>query len=162
MACLRTKNMSVSYGEDVIVVGWGTYAEEYNYTEFVKDTLQRAVFQVRDERDAACVSGDIGTEWDRNGTICAQGGGSGDGSKGDSLQFAKKKSTCYGDSGGPVLVFRDNRWILVGIVSFGHDNHDLKTRKKKCNASMPFYFVKVAFYFDWINVKTNFTLMNFQ
>lgn len=151
---MPTENVSVSYGDNVVAIGWGTYAEEYNYTEFVKDDLQQAVFQIKDERDDECTSGEVGKEWDRNGTICAHGR--------TDFDTDSKKSTCYGDSGGPVLVFRDNRWILVGIISFGHDDHDLVMRKKKCNASMPFYFTKVSSYFNWINLKTNFTLLDFQ
>lgn len=150
--CLPSMNNSiykVSKDENVVAIGWGTYAEEFNYTAYIRDHLQQAVFTIRDKHYEMCNSGMIGKEWNKNYTVCADG-------------RDKKIVTCYGDSGGPVLAYRNNRWTLFGIISFGHDVRDEKTNKKKCNASMPFYFVKVKAYFDWINKKTNYTLRNFQ
>lgn len=158
---------AIKYGDNVVAIGWGTYAEDYNYTAYVKDDLQQAVFQVKDERDEACVSGSIGDEWDREKTVCAHGtiaGAAADYSVNVAVNSTNnmewvKKSTCYGDSGGPVLAYRHDRWFLVGIISFGHDTRDSETNKKKCNASMPFYFVNVSAYYDWISRRANFTLL---
>lgn len=153
VVCLPDKKL-INYGDNVVAVGWGTYAEDYNYSAFVKDDLQQAVFQVKDERDEECVGGAVGNDWDHQKMVCAHGT--------LSPSAVVKKSTCYGDSGGPVLAFRENRWVLVGIISFGHDTREPNTNKKKCNASMPFYFVKVSAYFEWINERTNFSLASFQ
>ncbi len=29
--------------------------------------------------------------------------------------------TCYGDSGGPLMAFVNDRWVLAGITSSGHE-----------------------------------------
>lgn len=150
VACLPNLNDSnanqVRNGDNVVAIGWGSYAEEYNYTAYVRDYIQQAVFTVKDTNDVTCNSGKIGNDWDKNHTLCADGNN-------------KRMSTCYGDSGGPVLAYRNDRWILFGIISFGHDIRDSTNEKlKKCNASMPVYFVKVSSYSDWIRKKTNFTL----
>jgi secreted trypsin-like serine protease len=131
-------------GEKVVAVGWGSYAEEYDYDAYVRDGVQQAVFTVRDPNDTLCNSGIIGKNWDKSVFVCADGS-------------EKRMVTCYGDSGGPVLAYRNNRWVLIGIISFGHDVKDFITNKRKCNASMPFYFVKVQAYMDWIEEKTNLT-----
>lgn len=141
---------NVKTGDNVVAIGWGSYAEEYNYTAYVRDHIQQAVFTIKDKEDAMCNSGMIGKVWDKNRTVCADGD-------------EKRSSTCYGDSGGPVLSYRNNRWILFGIISFGHDIRDTTNKKlRKCNASMPFYFVKVSAYFEWINDRTGFKLAEFQ
>ena len=132
----------VSKGDRVVAVGWGAYAEEYNYLSYVKNELQQAVFTVHDPADDVCNQGMIGKKWNREFTVCADGGGDG--------AARHRMVTCYGDSGGPVLVYQHERWILVGIISFGHDVRDEHTKKKKCNASMPFYFVKIDEYQEWI------------
>jgi secreted trypsin-like serine protease len=136
-------------GENVVAIGWGSYAEEFNYTAYVLNTLQQAMFTVIDQNGEKCNSGMIGNRWDRNFTVCATG-------------YEKKQVTCFGDSGGPVMAYRNNRWTLIGIISFAHDVKDYQANKKKCNASMPFYFVNVAAYIDWVNKKTGFILGKFQ
>lgn len=138
----------VKIGENVVAIGWGTYAEEFNYTDFVREDVQQAVFTVKDQNEPICNSGDIGSNWDKNHTVCAHG-------------HDRVKSTCYGDSGGPVLAYRGNRWMLFGIISFGHEIRDSVLNKKKCNASMPFYFAKVSSFREWILNKTNHTIVNF-
>jgi secreted trypsin-like serine protease len=138
---------SLRQGEKVVVVGWGAYAEDYNFLDFIKNQIQQAVFTVKDAEDASCNSGDVGPEWDKNNTVCAH-----------SDEQGKKLSTCYGDSGGPVLSFHNNKWTLLGVVSFGHDVHESGSNKKKCNASLPFYFVRLKNYTKWIQNKTNMTI----
>jgi len=149
VACLPSLSMHtnrlIKEGEKVVAIGWGSYAEEYNYTAYVMNQLQQAVFTILDQDSELCNSGMIGTRWDRNFTICANG-------------YEKKKVTCFGDSGGPVLAYRNKRWTLIGIISFAHDVKDYQTNKKKCNASMPFYFVNVEAYVDWIIKRTDHSL----
>ena len=154
VACLpRQQNRHlhrVETNDRVVVVGWGSFAEEYDYVSYVRRRIQQAVFTVRDANDTACNEGMIGkTGWDKETLVCASG-------------KEKKIVTCFGDSGGPVLAYILDRWTLVGIVSFGHDTKDANSNKKKCNASLPFYFVRVSAYYDWINEKTNYTIGNFQ
>ena len=93
----------------------------------------------------------IGHKWNKNFTICAGG-----------AQAHKRSVTCFGDSGGPVLVYRKDRWFLIGIISFAHDIKEEHSNKRKCNASMPFYFVKVRAYYEWIHLKSEAALDAFQ
>lgn len=150
VVCLpNSTNYQLKNGENVVAIGWGSYSDQFDYDSYYHLHLQQAVFTVKDEEDDLCNSGIIGKKWNKNYTICADG-------------KEKRKVTCFGDSGGPVMVYENNRWILIGIISFAHDIKDVKTKKKKCNASMPFYFVKVKEYFDWINQKTEFGLSGYQ
>uniref|UniRef100_A0A0K8VIH4 CLIP domain-containing serine protease n=2 Tax=Bactrocera latifrons TaxID=174628 RepID=A0A0K8VIH4_BACLA len=51
------------------------------------------------------------------------------------------EDSCDGDSGGPLMHFRNNAWVLEGIVSFGY----------KCGLSgWPAVHTRVANYDDWI------------
>ena len=149
VACLVGKNRHrVENNDKVVAIGWGAFAEEWDYSSYVRKRIQQAVFTVRDANDTLCNEGMIGkTGWQKDMLACASG-------------KEKKVVTCFGDSGGPVLTYILDRWILVGIVSFGHDTKEMN--RKKCNASLPFYFVRVSSYYDWINEKTNYTLGNYQ
>eukprot|EP00094_Tigriopus_californicus_P013236 TCALIF_12801-PA protein Name:"Similar to Sb Serine proteinase stubble (Drosophila melanogaster)" AED:0.11 eAED:0.11 QI:0/0/0/0.66/0.5/0.66/3/0/199 len=53
------------------------------------------------------------------------------------------ESTCNGDSGGPLMVRQDNKFILVGLVSFGEVD---------CTAPLPSVYARVAPFLDWIAV----------
>jgi elastase-2 len=126
-------------GDDLVTIGWGTYAEEFNHGDFTLDNLQQIILTAVDPMSSECNSGQIGDKWDKANIICAH-----------SKEKNKSVGTCFGDSGGPVTVYRNNRWIIVGIISFGHFVRDEKTKKYKCDASKPSYFVKVSSYLDWI------------
>lgn len=50
--------------------------------------------------------------------------------------------TCQGDSGGPLMMFTSaNRWMLVGITSFGIDC---------ATANYSGVYTRVAYFQDWI------------
>ena len=149
MPDFEEEDSELKIGDKLVGVGWGAYSENFNYTSYILDGLQQAVFQVENQTGSLCNAGIIGNNWSPLDTVCARGE---DG----------RTSTCFGDSGGPVMLYRNNRWILVGIISFAHDIIDPVTGKKRCDATMPFYFVKVSAYIDWIDRKTNFTIKNFQ
>lgn len=54
------------------------------------------------------------------------------------------EDSCEGDSGGPLMRFRNDAWVLEGIVSFGY----------KCGLSgWPAVHTRVANYDDWIRSK---------
>ncbi|XP_052836778.1 serine protease 7-like [Drosophila gunungcola] len=56
----------------------------------------------------------------------------------------QQHDSCAGDSGGPLMRFRDNTWVLEGIVSFGY----------KCGAlNWPAVYTNVAYYDRWIKMN---------
>ena len=54
---------------------------------------------------------------------------------------------CTGDSGGPAIIFIKNKWIIVGIVSWG------SSCAKK---NLPGVYTKVSSYHKWIRKVCNF------
>ncbi|XP_037293538.1 collagenase-like [Manduca sexta] len=55
---------------------------------------------------------------------------------------ANGRSTCHGDSGGPLAATRNNRPLLIGVTSFGH--------RDGCQRGHPAAFARVTFYDAWI------------
>lgn len=55
-----------------------------------------------------------------------------------------KSNVCFGDSGGPLMFIKDNKWYLYGVTSF------VLTEQEKCNNRLPSYFVRVPAYINWI------------
>lgn len=54
----------------------------------------------------------------------------------------KGVDSCYGDSGGPLMVIRELKWYLAGVVSFG---------EYPCGKEgTPGLYTNVAYYLDWI------------
>lgn len=52
------------------------------------------------------------------------------------------RDSCTGDSGGPLMFEKENRWFAGGIVSFGKD----------CgNAEWPGVYTNIASYENWIS-----------
>jgi secreted trypsin-like serine protease len=50
--------------------------------------------------------------------------------------------TCGGDSGGPLMMFSNNQWILVGLTSYG---------RRYAEPAFVSIYTHVAAYQDWIN-----------
>lgn len=54
------------------------------------------------------------------------------------------QDSCRGDSGAPLMHYRNGVWVLEGIVSFG----------RRCGLQdWPGVYVRVALYTEWINKK---------
>lgn len=54
------------------------------------------------------------------------------------------QDSCRGDSGAPLMHYRNGAWVLEGIVSFG----------RRCGLQdWPGVYVRVALYTDWIKKK---------
>ncbi|NXU27728.1 CTRL protease, partial [Thalassarche chlororhynchos] len=51
-------------------------------------------------------------------------------------------SSCQGDSGGPLVYQNGNVWTLIGIVSWGNSN---------CNVRMPAIYTRVSQFRNWID-----------
>ncbi|XP_054159488.1 U21-ctenitoxin-Pn1a-like [Oppia nitens] len=54
---------------------------------------------------------------------------------------SENKDACQGDSGGPAINYKDDRAILVGVVSFGVG----------CATDYPGVYTKVSHFLDWIS-----------
>ncbi len=53
------------------------------------------------------------------------------------------ESTCSGDSGGPLMIRRGGRFVLVGITSFSVSD---------CSAPFPSGFARVTNFLDWFEI----------
>ena len=59
------------------------------------------------------------------------------------------KSTCNGDSGGPLAltdINNGNKWILIGLTSFG--------AVAGCEKGWPAVFTRITSYLEWIHFNT--------
>jgi secreted trypsin-like serine protease len=61
------------------------------------------------------------------------------------IGFANNANICKGDSGGPLMYYKENKWYIYGIASFGNVK-----KASKCDYKMPTYFIKVTEYIDWL------------
>ncbi|XP_053665069.1 brachyurin-like [Anopheles marshallii] len=59
------------------------------------------------------------------------------------------RSSCNGDSGGPLTVQDGGRSLQIGLVSFG-------SAASGCSGPMPKVFVRVSFFLDWIQANSDF------
>ncbi len=109
-------------GEISTVTGWGQVSENGPAT----DQLRESSMPIIDHNTCnRAYNNDIVEE----AMVCA-GTSSGD------------KDSCYGDSGGPLFVKRDNEYVQAGIVSFG----------EACGlAGVPGVYARVSSYYDWIS-----------
>ncbi|XP_031629232.1 serine protease persephone-like [Contarinia nasturtii] len=134
-ACLQTNLDDIPSHVKLTVTGWGTTSAERNVQS---DTLLKTnlITMTLSECNSTMM------EWNRvpnlppyrNGLIegqyCAHD------PKG-------KNDSCYGDSGGPLQYFPNNKTsvaTVVGIVSFG----------QSCGILLPSIYTRVAYYLDWI------------
>ena len=122
-ACLPTSNTDpFPIGSDVIAAGWGKTSE--SSTSSVSDYLRQVTLQILSPTSDDCKRAPI-----KNSTlqICAGviGGGKG-------MIFFRNFlrlycicsilyfiDTCNGDSGGPLMSYMNNRWIVAGLTSSG-------------------------------------------
>jgi len=131
--CLPVKNDFVSEGTEAMVSGWGR--RDPNIPKSSSNILQAV--------DVNVIGTDQCQRWHRNwhgnskiqppftlydDRICAGQG---------------KEGACRGDSGGPLMTKKDDRWTLIGLVSWGIKN--------SCNkAKLPTVYHQVAATIDWI------------
>lgn len=120
------KNSTLSYkdGESVIVSGWGVTREN---SGALSNILRFVSIPVVNNSKCQEVYGTRVTD----SHVCAgfQAGG---------------KDSCQGDSGGPLVRIVDNKYELVGIVSFGYG----------CAQPGAFgVYTRVASYLDWIKAN---------
>jgi len=108
-----------------VASGWG-----YNEKIQLPSDLQRADLPIVPQDECAEVFKDDLELTER--TVCAGAEGI--------------KTTCNGDSGGPLQVQRaDGSWAQVGVVSFGQ-----ATSQGHCVTGVPAGFARVSFFKEWI------------
>ena len=108
-------------GENVIVSGWGQTSDT-NYSGSMY--LQWARLQVITNNVCAHSFGSMASS-----IICvATNGGI---------------STCFGDSGGPMVL--ENSKVLIGLTAFG---------QRSCQSGYPAGFTRITSYLDWIKYYT--------
>lgn len=59
-----------------------------------------------------------------------------------SLPISRLQTTCIGDSGGPLFLYKDEKFIQIGILSRGFS--------KKCKPGAGAVFIEVSKYLIWI------------
>ncbi|XP_069688741.1 brachyurin-like isoform X2 [Periplaneta americana] len=111
-------------GESVRVSGWGKDSD--SGTE-ITENLQYVDLTVITNQECNSVYGFI-----TSGMIC--------------VSTPDSKSTCDGDSGGPLIHSQNGGYIQVGIVSF--------VSSSGCEAGLPAGFTRVTSYLDWIQTNT--------
>lgn len=91
--------------------------------------------------DAECAKG--ATDWNgQNGRyVCT------------SFSTAPDIGTCFGDSGGPLLLSTDNGFTLIGLVSFDVNTED-HTNTKCAQEGNVSYFTRVSSYLGFISSTT--------
>ncbi|RNA06673.1 transmembrane protease serine 11D [Brachionus plicatilis] len=60
----------------------------------------------------------------------------------------KQSNVCYGDSGGPLLRFENNKWVLYGVTSF-----TFADSSNNCINTAPSFYTMVPRYSSWINQR---------
>jgi secreted trypsin-like serine protease len=104
-------------GKLLTVSGWGQTSPTVRAQS---NTLQEADLAVMSPDSSACSGPDL---------ICGD--------------YTNNRSACYGDSGGPFAANYNNKFYLIGVVSFGPD----------CKGWTA--FTKAAAYLDWIKTQTD-------
>lgn len=66
------------------------------------------------------------------------------------LSGSNTRSTCPGDSGGPLTVKNSGRDVQVGIVSFGSE--------VGCQRNYPTAFTRLTSFYTWIQSNTGITI----
>jgi secreted trypsin-like serine protease len=65
------------------------------------------------------------------------------------------RGTCKGDSGGPALIERNGKLILMGLDSIGIFEVDLRTlRPLQDPCNVPVLFTNVVYFLDWIRQES--------
>jgi secreted trypsin-like serine protease len=58
-----------------------------------------------------------------------------------------QSNACFGDSGGPLMFYQDNRWFVYGLTSYGKI---FDYSVPRCNSSLPSYYTKVPVFLNWV------------
>ncbi|KAL9970723.1 hypothetical protein ACROYT_G023137 [Oculina patagonica] len=111
----------ISSGKNCYITGWGRTVGGGS----AWDVLQQAVLPV--VRHKTCKArNNVIREVYKGPMLCAGGQG---------------KGGCQGDSGGPLVCEENGKWVLRGVVSWGH---------RDCQTDYYTVFARVSYYVKWI------------
>ncbi|CAF1020439.1 unnamed protein product [Brachionus calyciflorus] len=130
--CLPTSsNVSTIFDQSVVIIGWGSTNGENNRSK-LSNTLLQATLKIQNEENPS-----ICKDYE-SFVYCA-------------LDTSIKKSNiCFGDSGGPLMFFKDEKWYLYGLSSF----ITVHLNNFTCKNTEPGFFTMVPNYLDWIETVT--------
>ncbi|KAH8278756.1 hypothetical protein KR018_008685, partial [Drosophila ironensis] len=125
--CLWTREMSVPGNEGDLgaVAGWGV-DKTAQKTRFPKIVYVQLV-----SRDRCRFKLPRAEDFITDRTVCAGN--------------SRAHGPCYGDSGAGLIVLRNNRWVLRGVVSLSPRNGDI------CDLSQYAIYCDVSTHLDWIS-----------
>lgn len=127
------------FGKQVNVIGWGL-----RISNQPSEILQQTQLTLLNNSDSRCANHIKDTN--KNTLICA-------------LQITKNKNStdytnlstiCSGDSGGPLFIFHDGKWLLLGIVSFVQTYMSADNQGYFCHPKLASFYSNVVYYYTWI------------
>ncbi|CAF3793714.1 unnamed protein product [Rotaria socialis] len=130
--CLPKQNQDPFQTNSALVaIGWGTTSQ---YSKTPSSYLQQVTVQAFSSRSTWCQQLGIANT---AVSFCA---GIIDGGK----------DTCRGDSGGPLMAFVNNTWVLAGLTSFGYGC---------AQAGYPGVYARVSAFISFINSTVDFSVL---
>ncbi|XP_038596308.1 chymotrypsin-like protease CTRL-1 [Tachyglossus aculeatus] len=118
--CLASPTEALPQGITCVTTGWGRISGIGN---IVPNRLQQVALPLVTVNQCKTYWGNRITD----SMICAGGQGA---------------SSCQGDSGGPLVCLKGNSWVLIGIVSWGTSN---------CDVRSPAMYTRVSLFSTWIS-----------
>ncbi|KAM9268899.1 chymotrypsin-like protease CTRL-1 [Cariama cristata] len=118
--CLAPANVALPTNLQCVTTGWG---RTNTNSQALAARLQQVTLPLISQSECMQHWGNRIT----NAMLCAGGVGA---------------SSCHGDSGGPLVYQDGNIWTLIGIVSWGNSN---------CNVRVPAVYTRVSQFRNWID-----------
>jgi len=134
--CLPSPNSHASvYGKEVVVTGWG-FTESGN----LADLLQQAKLKIFNETYLQLIEIIFqGVNFTQHYAVVE-----------NISKDNADTNACYGDSGGPLILFDGHKWTIYGIQSFQYVDSS-----GKCMTNLPVIYQSVPFHSDFINSFLN-------
>lgn len=137
LICLPSRSsVGEVLGQYVNVAGWGRIDTGFT-PQFAKE-LQETVLKVGNT-DSKCNK----YGYNLNNLYCLY----------DDTKSAGQANICSGDSGGPFMFRKNNKWYIYGLVSFALIER--KDGSFKCLTTTPSFFTNVPLFNYWIINKIN-------
>ncbi|RNA08324.1 chymotrypsin-like protease CTRL-1 [Brachionus plicatilis] len=131
--CLpKTTDISPIFNKSVVVVGWGS-SNGSNNRKALSSRLTQAVLRVYNEQN------NFDCKRFETNNYCAYD------------PTSRSANICFGDSGGPLMFYENNRWTLYGVTNFML-NDPVTLR---CHNRMPSFYLMIPNYIKWIKQTIN-------